>query len=451
MATPRIELAPPVAPSRAGTDRTAADRPGMDRPAPRKRWSPAQWPLPAKLGAAILGLAIAILAVVRLLAGGGESTLRMPKAQLTLATVEQGIFHDLIALRARVEPRETVYIDAIDGGRIDRVLVEPGDRVQRGQPLIELSNTNLALSVIQQESQLNQAISQLQQNEINLEQNALSNDRALAEIEYHLVKLERSAQRREGLVAGGATSREQRDEIADELAYYRRLHPIQSTSSRRQSDLRDRLLPDIHRQLTNLRANLDVVQGKLAGLIVRAPVEGRVTAIDLKVGEHRNPGERLAEVTPDSGMKLSAEIDEFYLARVRTGQSAIVDVDGKAAKVNVRRVSPQVRNGQFTIDLEFEGDGPANLVAGETAQGRLQLGGDTPALILAAGPFLERTGGDWVFVVSKDGSTAQRRQIRVGRRTMEQLEILSGLATGERVVTSDYTSLDRIDRIVLTE
>ena len=180
-------------------------------------------------------------------------------------------------------------------------------------------------------------------------------------------------------------------------------------------------------------------------------MEGRVTAIDLRVGEHRNPGERLAEVTPDSGMKLAAGIDEFYLARVRTGQSAIVDVDGKPVKVTVRRVSPQVRNGQFTIDLDFEGESPPDLVAGETMQGRLQLGGDTPALILPTGPFLERTGGDWIFVVSQDGNSAQRRQIKVGRRTMEQLEVLGGLTTGERVVTSDYTSLDHIDRIVLTE
>jgi len=440
MATSRIELAA----------QTRAARVGMDRPVERHRWSPAGWPMGAKLAVATLVPLIAILVLVRLFAGSGERTLRMPKAQLTISTVQEGTFHDLIPLRARVEPRETVYIDAIDGGRVDRVLVEPGDRVHEGQPLIELSNTNLALSVIQQESQLNQAISQLQQNEIALEQNSLSNDRALAEIEYQLVKLERSAARREGLVAGGATSKEQRDEIADELAYYHRLHPIQTASSKRQSDLRDRLLPDIHRQLGNLRSNLDVVQSKLAGLIVRAPVEGLVTAIDLKVGEHRNPGERLAEVTPESGMKLSADIDEFYLARVRAGQAARVELDGAAVKATVRRVSPQVRNGQFSIDLDFEGTSPPNLVAGETAQGRLQLGGDSQARILPVGPYLERTGGDWVFVLSKDGESARRRQIKVGRRTAEQLEILSGLATGERVLTSDYTSLDRVERIVLT-
>jgi HlyD family secretion protein len=330
------------------------------------------------------------------------------------------------------------------------VLVEPGDRVQKGQPLIELSNTNLALSIIQQESQLNQAISQLQQNEIALEQNSLSNDRALAEIEYQLVKLGHAAARREPLVAAGATTKEQRDDIADELAYYRRLHPIQEASSRRQSDMRERLLPDIHRQLGNLRANLDVVQSKLEGLIVRAPVEGLVTAIDLKVGEHKNPGERLAEVTPESGMKLSAAVDEFYLTRVRVGQSATVEIDGAQVKATVRRVTPQVRNGQFSIDLDFEGKNPANLVSGETVQGRLQLGGDSPARILPVGPFLERTGGDWVFVLSKDARSAQRRQIKVGRRTAEQLEILSGVATGEQVITSDYTGLDRAEHIVLT-
>jgi HlyD family secretion protein len=431
--------------------RIATIKPGMDRPIAQSRWSFARWPPAVKIGAVSGSVILAALVGIRLVAGSGGSTIRVPRSQLVVATVEQAIFHDLIPLRARVEPRETVYIDAIDGGRVDRVLVEPGDRVQRGQPLIELSNTNLALSVIQQESQLNQAISQLEQNEISLEQNALANERALAEIDYMLVKLGRSASRREKLVASGAASNEQRDEVTDELTYYRHLQPIQSASNIRQLDLRNRLLPDIHHQLQNLRGNLEIVHEKLGGLIIRAPVEGVVTAIDLKVGEHRNPGERLAEVTPESGMKLTAEIDEFYLARVRAGQAATVDIGGTPVGVTVRRVSPQVHNGQFSIDLDFDGKSPATLVAGETTQGRLQLGEDSPARILPVGPFLERTGGDWVFVVAKDGASARRRRIKIGRRTAEQLEILGDLATGERVLTSDYTGLERADRIVITD
>ena len=423
---------------------------GMDRQIRQSPWSPRRWPIGAKVGAAAILVVAVVLLTVKLIAGVGVRTLRVPFEQVTISAAERGVFHDLIPLRANVVPRETVYVDAIDGGRVDRVLVEAGDMVQEGQPLIELSNTNLALQIIQEESQLNQAISQLQQNEIALEQNQLSNDRALAEIDYNLVRLGRSAERREELAAKGAVPAEQRDIVTDELAHFKRLRPIQAESGQRQSELRERLLPDIHRQLKILRGNLAVVHDKLDSLVIRAPVTGKVTAIDLKVGENRAPGQRLAEVTPDTGMKLIADVDEFYLARVRAGQTATVILDGKSINLTVRRVSPQVRNGQFRIDLDFDGASPTALVEGSAAQGRLHLGGDTPAMVLPAGAFLERTGGDWVFVVASDGRSAERRRIKVGRRTSEQLEVLSGLATGERVLTSDYTGLDRVDRIVLT-
>ena len=438
MAVPEIKLATAV-------------RAGMDRRIRRNRWSPASWPLPVRLGAAGLAIVLAAFAVaIELKTGASVLTVRVPLSQITVATVEKGIFHDLVAIRANVVPRDTIYIDAVDGGRVERVLVEPGDLVQAGTPMIELSNTNLALSVIQEESQLNQAISQLQQNEIALEQNRLSNDRALAEIGYGLVRLERSTARRDAVIATGGVSAEQRDVAADELAYYRQLQPIQVESNKRQAELRDRLLPDIHRQLGILRGNLDVVHSTLDGLIVRAPVTGRVTAIDLKVGEHRNAGQRLAEVTPNTGMKLSANIDEFYLPRVHAGQIATIEFGGQTAKVTAWRVYPQVQSGRFTVELRFEGPSPPGLVAGEAVQGRLQLGGDTPASILPVGPFLERTGGDWVFVVAADLKSAQRRRIKVGRRTTEQLEIVSGLSAGERAIVSDYTSLDKADRVSLT-
>lgn len=422
---------------------------GMDRPIHRAAWLLPQWPLAARVALVAIAVVVVALLAIKLIAGAQSKTLRVPLDQLTVATVEQGVFRDLIPVNANVVPRETVYLDAVDGGRVERVLVEAGDPVEAGQPLIELSNTNLALQVIQQESQLNQALSQLQQNEIALEQNQLSNERALVDIEYNILRLQRAAERRASLARNGMLSAEQRDEVADELGYYQKLKPIQAESGRRQSDLRDRLLPDIHRQVQILRGNLTVVHDKLDGLVIRAPVSGKVTSLDLRVGENRAAGQRLAEVTPDAGMKLIADIDEFYLARVRPGQTATIDIDGQPTTVSVRRVSPQVRNGQFRIDLDFDGESPATLVAGSTAQGRLRLGGDTPAIVLPSGPFLERTGGHWVFVVTQDGQTAHRRQINIGRRTIEQLEVVSGLAASDRVITSDYTNLDRADRIVL--
>jgi HlyD family secretion protein len=428
----------------------AAATGGMDRRIPHRRWSPTGWPIALRVLIAVTGTVLLVLLVVRLLSGSGERTVRLPAAQVTVATVEKGIFHDLIPLRASVVPRETIYVDAIDGGRVDRVLVEPGDMVRAGQPMLELSNTNLALQVIQQESQINQAISELQQNEIALEQNQLSNDRTLAEIDYNLVRLGRAAGRREELAEKGALSLEQRDVASDELAYYKRLRPIQAESGARQSALRERLLPSILEQLDILRGNLAVVHDKLNGLVIRAPIAGKVSAIDLKVGEIRSSGQRLAEVTPQTGMKLNADLDEFYLTRVRVGQIASITVNGEPVPLTVKRIHPQVQNGLFRVDLDFQGASPPTLVEGATAQGRLQLSGDTQGTILAIGPFLERTGGDWIFVLRPGSDTAERRRIKVGRRTSEQVEILAGLRPDERVITSDYTGLEKADRVVLT-
>lgn len=422
----------------------------MDRPVHRPAWAPTGWPLPARIGVAVAIIVTALVLALRLAAEIGVRTLRVPVQQVTIATVEQGVFHDLIPLHASVVPRETVYVDAIDGGRVDRVLVEPGDLVQEGQPMIGLSNTNLALQVIQQESQLNQAISQLEQNEITLEQEELSNARALAQIDYNILRLSRSTARRENLAAKGLVSAEDRDLAADELAYYKRLRPIQVESDQRQTELRDRLLPDIHQQLKILRGNLAVVHDKLDSLVVRAPVTGKVTAIDLKVGQTPAAGQLLAEVTPQTGMKLIADVDEFYLPRVRVGQTATISFEEKQARLTVRRIYPQVHDGKFRIELDFDTVSPPALIEGADAQGSLQLGGDTQAVVLPAGPYLERTGGDWVFVVAPDGQSAERRHVRVGRRTNEQVEILRGLTAGERVITSDYTGFDRVDRIVLT-
>jgi HlyD family secretion protein len=421
-----------------------------DRRIPFGPWSLARWPLGARIGAAVAVIILGILVVLRIIAGNGTRTLRIPVNQVTVATVEHGVFHDLIPLRANVVPRETVYVDATDGGRVDRVLVAPGDMVQEGQAMIVLSNTNLALQVIQQESQLNQAISQLQQNEIALQQNQLANDRALADIDYNLTRLMRSAERRDKLAARALISAEEHDAVSDELAYYRHLRPIQADSNQRQAELRDRLMPAIHEQLKNLRSNLGVVHDKLNSLVIHAPVAGKVTAIDLKVGENRGPGQRLAEVTPQTGVKLVADIDEFYLARVRVGQTATMNLGEGTRDLTVQRVYPQVRSGQFRVDLDFNGSSPASLVEGAATQGRLQLGDDTPATVLAVGAYLAKTGGDWIFVVAPDGHSAERRPIKAGRRTSEQLEVLAGLRPGERVLTSDYSGFDKVDRIILT-
>jgi HlyD family secretion protein len=317
--------------------------------------------------------------------------------------------------------------------------------------LVELSNTELELDVLDREGRLVESITQLQTYETQLEQNRVANQKALAQIDYNVIRLQRSAARRNVLAADDAEPLEVKDQVHDELDYNAQVRPMQAESNRKQEQLRLQQLPQIHGQLLKLQQDLTITHGKLGNLTVRAPVAGRLTAMDLKVGENRNRGERFGEITPDTGDKLAAEVDEYYLGRVQNGQTAAIDVGDKTWVLEVVRVYPKVTNGTFTVDLAFRNATPAGLLPGQALQGKLALGADRTATILPAGAFLERTGGDWVFVLTKDGQTALRRTIKIGRRNDEQVEVLSGLAAGERAIISDYTGLERIDRIDLKQ
>jgi HlyD family secretion protein len=396
-----------------------------------------------------LFVTVLLATIASLFLGTPERSIRVAVASVTIARVSQDTFHDFIPLRGKVVPMNTIYLDALEGGRVDRIHVQAGDTVTEGQPLVELSNTELELDVLDREGRLVESITQLQAYETQLEQNRVANQKALAQIDYNVTRLQRSVARRNILVANDAEPVEVKDQAQDELDYDVTVRPMQDDSNRRQEKLRVQQLPQIHSQLLKLQQDLKITHGKLDNLTVRAPVSGRLTAMDLKVGENRNRGARFGEITPETGDKLAAEVDEYYLGRVQNGQIAKIEMADRTWTLEVVRVYPKVTNGAFTVDLAFQDGIPAGLLPGQALQGKLALGADRTAAILPAGAFLERTGGDWIFVLAKDGQSALRRTIKLGRRNDEQVEVLSGLAVGERTIISDYTGLERIDRIDL--
>ena len=417
----------------------------MDRPIMRPWWGRRRTTV-LVVSIAAVGIVFAIASLVP-----SERTLRVDQGKVTIATVVQGVYQDFIPLRGRVVPLETIYLDALEGGRVERVLVEPGDFVTAGQPLVELSNTELELTVLDREARLIESITQLQAYQTQLEQNRVNNEKALAAIDYDIVRLERAAQRRASLAGRGVEARETLDTIQDELAYTSKLRPLQAHSNEQQEALRVQQVPQIRGQLQKLYADIEITRRKLDNLTVRAPVSGRMTAIDLKVGENRNRGERFGEITPDTGFKLSADVDEYYLPRMRNGQLAKIQLGGNEAELRVSRVYPRVQDGTFVVDLSFTGKAPSELVPGQTLQGKIALGSDAPALVLPNGSFMQTTGGDWVFVLDENGSEAVRRPVKLGRRNVEQVEVLNGLAAGERVIVSDYRTYEHIGRIELVQ
>jgi HlyD family secretion protein len=381
--------------------------------------------------------------------GAWERSVRVPAATVTVDIVRRGVFHDFTPLRGKIAPHDTIYLDALEGGQVAKVMAHAGDMVRAGQPLVAFRNTQLELDVLDREGRLVESITQLHAYEKQLEDTRLANEKAAAEIDFNITRLTRAATRTDILTAKGYDPPQMRDQVHDELDYDQRLRPLQAVGDARQDDLRRQQLPQIQSELASLRDSLKITRAKLDDLVVRAPVDGRLTDLVQNLGENRNRGERLGEITPNTGFKIAATVDEFYLDRVRVGQTATASFDGRDQRLRVDRVYPQVKDGTFSVDLTFQGPTPDGLLSGEAVDGSLQLGDDQPALILPAGAFLERTGGDWVMVVDVGGRHAERRRVKIGRRNAEQVEILSGVRPGERVITSDYTAFDKVDRVNL--
>lgn len=383
--------------------------------------------------------------------GDGSATLRVGRSELVIDAARRGVYHDLTTLEGSIVPHDTIYLDALEGGQVRRVLARAGDQVREGQPLIAFRNTQLELDILSQEGRLIESMTQLQAHQQQLEQADADNRKVLTGIDYQVVRLTTAVTRRRALAARGFVTGEEFDKLRDELAYNVRLRPIQARTTATQSRLRGEQQPQIRAELATLQKSLAITRGKLDELTVRSPANGRLTVMDLKIGQTRNRGDRLGEVTLNTGSKVEAEVDEYYLDRVRVGQTAQVALHGRPAALRVARIYPTIKGGRFTIELEFASIAPADVRPGETVRGRLALGQDRPAIILPAGAFLEQSGGNWLFVLSSDGRRASRRIVRAGRRSADQLEILGGLTAGERVITSSYRGWDKIDHLIITQ
>ncbi len=418
----------------------------MDRPISR---APVWRQRRVLLGAGAAAGAVALV-VVALVAAGGITSVRVPAATVTIDAAQDGVFHDFVPLKGKAAPKDEVYLDALDGGQVAEVLARSGDTVAAGQPLVRFRNTALELDVLDREGRLVESITQLQTYEKELEQTRVANEKAAQEIGYNIVRLSRAEARREPLLARGFVPREETDQLKDELAYEQRVAPVQADTNRRQEALRQAQLPQIAAEMATLKQSLAVTRSKLDSLVLKAPVAGKLTEDDLQVGQIVKPGDRLGEVVPASGFKATADIDEYYLGRVARGQVADVTIDSVSYPMVVTRVNPQVKDSTFQVELAFKAAQPPGLLPGEALEGKLAVGGDRRALILPAGPFLDRTGGDWVMVVSNDGGHAERRRVKLGARNADQVEVLSGLKPGERVITSDYAAFEKVGRVDLS-
>lgn len=377
--------------------------------------------------------------------------LRINEGRIVVSTVTHGNFDDFIPVRAQVTPLRTLYLDAIEGGRVERVLVEDGALVRQGDLLVELSNTALQLDVISREAQVTEQLNTLRTLELDLERNRLQHERDLVEIDYQIKRLGRLVERRRTQAERGHIARADLEDAEDELAYYTGKRDVTRASQATDLRLQRAQMDQLRAASTQLEGSLEFARANLESLKVRAPVAGKVTALNAEVGQSLAAGERLGQLDDPDSYKLTALIDEFYLGRVALEQRAALDADGRRATARVGKIFPQVNNHEFKVELFFDGAPPTDIRRGQTLALSLELGAASAALLIPNGAFYQDTGGDWLFVLTDDGSRAVRRSVKLGRRNSTHIEVLDGLEAGERVITSPYTNFLDKQQLQLTD
>lgn len=380
--------------------------------------------------------------------GAGSQT--VTKNRLTISTVQTGRFEDFIPLRAKVTPLLTVYIDSIEGGRVDKVLVEDGADVVAGQPIAMLSNAELQLSTLARQTEVEQQINNMRSQELALSQTRLANERAILDAQLALTTARRQYEREAPLAAKGYVSGKQFNDTTDNYQYQQRRLAVLRRSQASDERLQSSQLDQQQASMKSMSAGLGIARNNLDALNLKAPVTGKLSGFSIQIGQSLQRGERIGQIDSPGRNKLQAGVDEFYLGRVQVGQSASVDWNGKTFRARVMKIYPQVQNGQFQVDLQFLGEEPQGVQRGQTLQAKLTLGDPAPAKLIPNGAFYNESGGAYVFVVAPDGGTAVKRQVRLGRRNPDFIEVLDGLDAGERVITSPYTGFADKDRLDLS-
>jgi HlyD family secretion protein len=424
-------------PSRSMPGSRAVSGAGMDRKIAKKSATP------KNVFIVLIVAVLLVLSLYTLLNLNSGRALNVDSERIAISSVTTGTFEDFIPIRARVTPAKTLFLDAIEGGRVERILVEDGANLKAGDLIVELSNASLQLNVLGNETRVAEQLNNMRSIELNLEQNRLQHKRHLADIQYQIKMLSREA----SLLKTNALSQSQYDDTKDTLDWYQQQLQLTLESQESDSRMQGEQLTFLRDTSARLESNLAISRQNLDNMNVRAPVAGKLSGFNVEIGQSIGQGERLGQIDTPDDFKLTAQIDEFYLGRVDIGQQAQFD----HYRLQIRKIYPQVQNGQFEVDFEFIEQQPDNIRRGQTIQIKLTLGDATEAILIPNGAFYQDTGGNWLFVVNQQGTQAIKRSVRLGRRNSRYIEVLEGLEVDEKVVTSPYTSYQDLQRLNLSQ
>jgi HlyD family secretion protein len=378
-----------------------------------------------------------------------RSKLKIEKEKITISEVKRGVFQEWIPQTGIVEPSRTVYLDAVEGGTIKRVVAESGAMLKQGDVILELSNLNRELAVLQQEAQLNESINRVRETRLGITRNDLEQRQTLAQIDNQLQILEPQYLRQRQLFEKKLISKQEFEKTEADYKY--NLERRRITYEVYKNDSLDRLrqLRDMNFSERKMSESLEGMGRILDNLIIRAPMDGQLSRPQLDPGQNVTQGQRLGQVDIVGSYKVRVPIDELYLPRITTGLHATTTFNNKDYKLEIMYIYPTIVNGRFDVDMNFVGETPAGIRRGQSLRLRIELGQSSEELLLPVGGFYKDTGGNWVYVLEGE-NRAVKREIKLGRKSgSEYFEVLEGLQPGDKVITSSYENFGNNEVLIL--
>ena len=394
-------------------------------------------------------LAILTLIIYVIIQTSGGSKLNVQKERISIHTVSQEVFQENIPVSGILLPITTIYLDALEGGRVEEKFVEDGAMMKKGEPILRLSNTDLELSLINQETSVYNLLTQMQISQNAARQNTINRQNQFTDVENNLIEAERVYKLNKRLYEKGAIGRQDFESSQNDFEYQKERMKLAKQVLSEDSISTKLEIKQARDSYARTQSALELMRKKVGDLVVRAPIDGQLTSLDAEIGQSINKGTRLGQVDVTSGYKVRVDIDEHYISRIYTGQSGTFTLSGKTYTLVIKKVFTQVTNGRFQVDMVFEGETPEGIRRGQNLQIRLALSAEKEALLVAKGGFYQKTGGNWMYKISEDGSTAYKIDVRLGSQNTEYFEVLEGLNIGDKVVTSSYDSFGDAEELIL--
>lgn len=406
----------------------------MDRAIPKRFWTK------QRIILGIFGALFLTFVIWQFGFSDKRSKLNVDAEKLTISEVKDGNFDEYIIVQGVVQPLKTIQLDAIVGGYVTQKLVDGGNMVKSGDIILRLENQNLKLNFLQSETEASRLVNDLQNTRQRLKVERFNLQKTLSDLDFQTAQAKDVLERNEKLLKTNMVTDLEYQRTKRDYERLVKQRTIEIESQKYQQENAELQIKQLEGTLVRTQKNVDLWRQTLENLVVKAPVTGLLSSINVEIGSNINQGQNIGQIDDMNGFKLRADIDEHYISRIFTGLKASMEFNGKKYDLEIIKVYPEVRSGRFAVDMTYASSSPEGIRRGQSSPVRLELGQSQKAVLLPVGGFFSDTGGNWVYVLESDGKRAVKRNISLGRKNPNYYEVLDGLKQGDKVITSSYSN-----------